>query len=163
MDLKEHRHFRVIVQFADLAKLPIITPCQRHGIRRLVDSAFERHHQKLKPVLEVNGASTIFAMVHAGLGYALMPSSGTQPWVDRGDLKVLPIRPAIRRTISLIVRSELLNERPVAALRSLVTSVAPRFASKRSVGSAAICKEPPMPERHRKATDMALESRQGHL
>ena len=145
------------VPVADLARLPIIMPCQRHGIRRLVDAMFERHRLRFKPELEVNGATMIFALVKAGLGYTLMPSSGCSPWIESGELRTQPIRPAIRRTVSIVLRTALLQERPVAGLRDLVQSIAPRLAASARFGPAALYAEPMMPERHGRRPETALE------
>lgn len=147
------------VPIADLARLPIIMPCPRHGIRRLVDAAFERHHLRFQPELEANGAGMIFALVKAGIGYTLMPSSGFDPFLASGELRAIPIRPAIRRTIGIVVQTGLLNDRPVAELRMLVKSIAPRIAASRRFGPAALYLDSPMPARHGAATVNALEKR----
>jgi LysR family nitrogen assimilation transcriptional regulator len=125
------------ISLPELAKLPIIMPCRKHSIRRLVDVAFERQRLKFQPCIEANGAMMIFEMVKEGLGYTLMPSSGHFPWVVSGQLRTLEVRPAIRRTISLITRAALEDGRPVAMFRSLVQDIAPRIAGMQRLGPAS--------------------------
>lgn len=126
------------VSIAQLAELPIILPCQRHGIRRLIDAAFERHHIRFQPVMEANGAFMIFGLVKAGLGYTLMPACGVYPWIVSGELRALDVRPTIRRTVGIVTRTELLEERRVAAFRTLVKAIVPRVAGSKRFDLAAL-------------------------
>jgi LysR family nitrogen assimilation transcriptional regulator len=126
------------ISVPELAKLPIIMPCRKHAIRRLVDLAFERHRLKFQPAFEANGAMMIFELVKEGLGYTLMPSSGHYPWVVSGQLRAIEVQPAIRRTISLITRGALEDGRPVAMIRKLVHNIAPRIAGMQRLGPASL-------------------------
>jgi LysR family transcriptional regulator, nitrogen assimilation regulatory protein len=126
------------ISWPELAKLPIIMPCRKHAIRRLVDVAFERQRLKFQPAIEANGAMMIFELVKEGLGYTLMPSSGHYPWVVGGQLRTIEVHPAIRRTISLVTRGSLQDGRPVAMFRTLVQNIAPRIAGMQRLGPASL-------------------------
>lgn len=135
------------VSFQELAKLAIIMPSQRYAIRRLADAAFERHHLKFQPVLEANGPAMIFELVKAGLGFTLMPSGGSYPWIASGELEAIAIRPPIRRTISVVTRTALLNERAVASFQALVKAIAQRIVGSKRFGPAALYLGDPPGER----------------
>ncbi len=161
---------RVIEQFGpgplpvrDLANIPLIMPSRRYAIRRLVDAAFERQRLKFKPAIEANGAMMILQLVKAGFGYTLMPSNSIYPWTANGELEAIGVRPAIRRTMSVVTRTALLDDPRVAPLRELVRVVAPEIASQKRFGPAALYlgkeSEPPtpaMPRRHGPQSAKAL-------
>jgi DNA-binding transcriptional LysR family regulator len=122
----------------DLATLPLIMPGRKHAIRRLVEAAFERRRLRFQPAIEANGAMMIFELVKAGFGYTLMPSSGHHPWVVSGDLRSVEVRPAIRRTISLVTRTALHEHRLVASICALIRDVAPGIAGLERLGPARL-------------------------
>jgi LysR family transcriptional regulator, nitrogen assimilation regulatory protein len=129
---------RPVITVTELAALPIILPCRKHAIRRLVDTAFERQHLRLQPAIEANGAMMIFELVKAGFGYTLMPSSGHHPWVVSGELRPVEVRPAIRRTISLVTRAALHEHRLVSSFSTLVKDLAPGIAGLQRLGPARL-------------------------
>ena len=115
----------------ELAGLPVIMPCQRHAIRRLVDAAFDRQRLRFKPAIEANGALMILQLVKTGFGYTLMPSNRVYPWVKNGELEAVGIRPVLRRTMSVITRTEVMDDPRVASLRAVVLSLAPEIARRK--------------------------------
>lgn len=127
----------VPLQLQEFAALPIIMPCQRHGIRRLLDTAFERQKLRFRPAVEANGALMIIQLVKAGFGYTLMPSNSIHPWVASGDLEAVDVRPAIRRTVSVMTRTALLDDPRVLAMWDLVLRVAPGVVRRKRSGEAA--------------------------
>jgi LysR family nitrogen assimilation transcriptional regulator len=150
---------------AQLARLPIIMPSRRHAIRRLVDVAFERQRLKFQPSIEANGALMIFEMVKAGLGYTLMPSSGTYPWAIAGELVSVPVHPEVRRTISLVTRTALIQEPTVTSFRAFVNALAPRIAALPRLGPAKLYPIGPgtMPNGHGADADKALVRPRRHI
>jgi len=146
----------------DLADVPIIMPSRRYAIRRLVDAAFERQHLKCKPAIEANGAMMILQLVKAGFGYTLMPSNSVYPWTASGELEAISVRPVIRRTMSVVTRTVLLDDPRVASLRTLVRALAPTVANKERFGPAALylgerdATRPAMPGRHGEQAVKAL-------
>lgn len=164
------RYAKEPVPVPELSKLPIIMPCQKHAVRRLVDAAFERHHLRFQPAIEANGSLMILQLVKAGFGYTVLSSNGVYPWVASGELETARVHPSIRRTMSIVTRTAVLNEPMVASFRSLVKAIAPGVAGKKRFGPAALYltdrMEKPlsaaaaMPARHGARADKALASRQ---
>ena len=131
---------------SDIAELPFITASSDHAIRRIIDAAFMRSHVELKPVMEANGASTIFAMVKAGLGYTLMPSNAAQRLLLRGEVAAMDVKPQIRRTTSIVTRTALLQERTVVPFINLMKASAPQFITDQSYGPVAFYLEGKVPD-----------------
>lgn len=135
-----------VASFADLAQLAIIVPSRRHVVRRLLDAAFERRSLKFQPLFEADGALMIFEMVKEGLGYTVMPNCTCHPFVTKGELSSIPIRPAIRRPISIVTRAALDEDRVVTAFRAMVSTTAPTAATAQRFGPLAFYKTAPQPE-----------------
>lgn len=102
-----------VVSLADLASLPLIMPSSANAIRRIVDNAFTRQQMRFTPTIESDGQLLTFAMVQAGLGYTLFPQATFAVLEDAGELISRSVKPKILRTIAIITRTKLLNERPV--------------------------------------------------
>ena len=132
----------------ELSRVPVIMPCQRHAIRVLVDAAFERQNMRFRPVMEANGALMILQLVKSGFGYSLMPANRAYPWVARGELEAIELRPAIRRTMSVVTRTALLEDPRVASMRQFIIDLAPEIAAKTRFGPDVLfLGGPPMPLR----------------
>ena len=148
------------VPLRSLTDLPIIMPSQRHAIRVLVDAAFERQHLRFRPAMEANGALMILQLVKSGFGYTLMPANRAYPWVNRGELEAIDLRPAVRRTMSIVTRTALLEDPRVALLRKLVISLAPKIEARTRLGPDVLymdgSAEPLMPVPHGALTAEAL-------
>jgi DNA-binding transcriptional LysR family regulator len=83
------------------------------SIRRLVDHAFGQAGHIVTPAQEAAHTGTLVSMARAGLGIVLLPSSAAEVSFAP-ELAVRPVgAPAIRRTVSLIRRSD--RSPPVAA------------------------------------------------
>ncbi len=136
------------VALPDLADLPVIMPGQRHGIRRLVDAAFERQHMRFRPVLEVNGAHMILQLVRSGFGYTLLSNHIIYQPIASGEVEAVSVRPMIRRTMSVITRTALLDDSRVAPLRQIVMDLAPGLAKQKQFGPAALYCGTAMPDGH---------------
>lgn len=84
------------------------------SIRRLVDHAFAQAGHIVSPAQEAVHTGTLVSMARAGLGIVLLPSSAA----EIGFVPQLAVRPvgapAIRRTVSLVRRSD--RSPPVAAV-----------------------------------------------
>lgn len=124
-------------ELSEIAGLPMVAASSRHAIRYLVDAAFERKGLGFKPVLEANGALMIFELVRAGLGYAVMPASVFRPFSAFGELRSVPIRPEIRRTIGITVRAAVAEARAIACFRDLAQTLLPTLANDTRLGPVA--------------------------
>jgi LysR family nitrogen assimilation transcriptional regulator len=112
------------IALADVATLPLILPSSTNAIRRIVSEAFARHHLRLDPIIESDGPLMTFAMVTEGLGYTLFPHTTFIPQEESGELISRPVVPAILRTIAVITRSALLQDRSVSHFIQLAKEAA---------------------------------------
>ncbi|MCG7362714.1 LysR substrate-binding domain-containing protein [Roseomonas sp. ACRSG] len=99
---------------ASLAVIPLPSLAQERlllletdsSIRRLVDDAFAQAGHIVAPAQEAVYMGTLVSMARAGLGIVLIPSSAAEIHMAP-ELAVRPIgHPSIRRTVSLICRSD---------------------------------------------------------
>jgi LysR family tcuABC transcriptional regulator len=63
------------LSLAELGDLPLVMPSDSHGLRALVDVAFERAGVRPHITLEIDGLALLMDAVCAGLGATLQPSS----------------------------------------------------------------------------------------
>jgi LysR family nitrogen assimilation transcriptional regulator len=131
---------------SELAELAIIMASQKHALRRLVDAAFLQQHQRFRPSIEVDGSMMIYEMVKAGLGYTIMPSSGSQPLLLGGEIAAAEIRPAIPRTMSLVARTDVLAERTTTAFFDFVRMEIPGLIGKGRYEQATLLVRKPVGE-----------------
>ena len=110
--------------------------------------------------MEANGALMILQLVRSGFGYTLMPANRIFPWVNRGELETIDLRPTIRRTMSVVTRTALLQDPRVAPLRALAISLAPPVQARTRFGPDVLYlgdpAERPMPGEHGVVTAEAL-------
>lgn len=126
------------VTLAEIVELPLIAASSRHAVRYLVDAAFERQSLKFRPILEANGALMMFELVRAGLGYAVMPTSVFRPHYAFSELRSVEIEPAIRRTISITVRSSVAEDRAISSFREMALELLPELTKAPLFGPVAI-------------------------
>ncbi len=90
---------RSSVTLRELADEPLILPRSRHGMRKVVDDAFEREGITEKVAYEGDDFTIIQGLVEAGLGVTLMPMPLPLP---SHKVAVIPLRqPPIARTMAL--------------------------------------------------------------
>jgi LysR family transcriptional regulator, nitrogen assimilation regulatory protein len=85
-----------------LAKLPMILPGPRQGLRTLVEEAAQRASIELKVSVEAESLQTLKQLVGKGLGYTVLPFAAVHAEVQAGALRAAPImRPALTRQLVL--------------------------------------------------------------
>ncbi|ENY80196.1 LysR family transcriptional regulator [Sphingopyxis sp. MC1] len=119
----------------DLAEIDLIMPSKNHALRHLTDAAFTRAKHQFHPAMEVDGAITIIELVEQGFGYTLLPTCGFYGKMLKGTLATLPVRPEMRRVISLVVRTVLLEDRKAEGFVRRVTEMAPKIAAMPRLGA----------------------------
>jgi LysR family transcriptional regulator, nitrogen assimilation regulatory protein len=124
------------ITLTEIAELPLIAACRRHAVRRLVDAALARRSLHMTPVIEADGPLMIFELVRAQLGYTVMPESVFKPY-PRPDMMSRAIETPIRRTISLVTRTPITQDRAVTSLRALLIDEIPRVADETWLGKMA--------------------------
>ncbi|MEY8827874.1 LysR family transcriptional regulator [Sedimentitalea sp. XS_ASV28] len=90
------------VALADIAKLKIVLPTIRHGIRTVIDDAANRIGIKLEPKIELDEMKLIEDFVRKTDYLAIMPPISIQRALKTGQLRQFPIEPRIRREIMCV-------------------------------------------------------------
>jgi LysR family transcriptional regulator, nitrogen assimilation regulatory protein len=122
----------------EIAQLPIIMPTPNHALRRLVDTAFTRHKMRFQPAMEIDGMLTICSLVENGMGYTLIPRGAFYELEGAGRVASMKIKPAIRRTVSIVTRTALLQDRKTAGIIEIIKQLAPGIAAMPIFGPAKI-------------------------
>lgn len=93
------------IPFSQLAEVPLIFPCQRHGLRSIVEKAAVRSDAKLNVTFEVDSIELTKSMIGTGMGHALMPLSNFREEAASGKLTYAPIeKPALHLLLVLAMR-----------------------------------------------------------
>lgn len=95
-----------------LAEVPLILPGRPHGVRVTMDALAQKKKFDLNIVLEVDTAAPILALVAAGLGYSVLPSSvAIDAYRNRLISASWIVQPRVTRTILMVpVRSRPFTE-----------------------------------------------------
>ncbi|WP_315126974.1 LysR substrate-binding domain-containing protein [Comamonas antarctica] len=93
------------VHWRDLAGHPLVLLDHASGSRRLIDRVLEQHAPGCQVVQEVGHTTTIFSMVQAGLGVAVVPQLAVaEQGVASAQLAHRLLLPAVERQIMLVHR-----------------------------------------------------------
>jgi LysR family nitrogen assimilation transcriptional regulator len=85
-----------------IARLPLIMPSPRHGLRLLVDNAFARHKLVTRVDVEADSLPSILALVEEGIGYTILPYAPVHRQLAAGRLRHWGIsQPALSRRLLL--------------------------------------------------------------
>jgi DNA-binding transcriptional LysR family regulator len=130
------------IAMEQVAQLPLILPSRAHSLRRLIDQGFARFKVRLQPTIEAEGPLMIFEMVRMGLGYSIFSEAGFHPLEQQGEIISREISPVIRRTISIVTRTSLREERTVAHFIALAKEEARRLVLTDRFAHACLYDEP---------------------
>ncbi len=125
-----------------VAQLPLILPGPAHSLRRLLDQAFARHRIRLRPAVEAEGPLMIFEMVRMGLGYTIFSEAGFHPLEQQGAIVSREIHPVIRRTLGIVTRTSLRDERTVTNFIALAKEEAKQLLLTERFAHACLYQEP---------------------
>jgi len=91
-----------VVRGSVLARLPLVLPSQRHGLRMLVDTMLSQHQLSPRVEVEIDSLQAIVALVEDGLGYTILPYAPVQPLIAAKRLCLWPIdSPKMSRQLAL--------------------------------------------------------------
>lgn len=106
-----------------LAERPMVVFEAHTNTRQLIDDWFLQAGLRPKPTMELGSIEAIKEMVAAGLGFGIVPAMAVAARRHRRGLRVLPLQPALSRTLAIVMRQDKpLNrglQQVVQALRSL--------------------------------------------
>jgi len=105
------------VALADIAELPFVLPSRRHGLRQLVDRAFDAQGIEPEVIAELDTLAAIKDVVFSGRSATILSMSGTgfQAGKPYGASLRRIVNPTITRTVSLCRLDGTLSE-PVVTI-----------------------------------------------
>ena len=93
---------RRAVNLVDLAKLPMILPGPKQGLRKLLEEAVRQAGAELRLAVEAESLNILRDLVARDLGYTVLPYSAVHEQVRAKILRAAPIaRPALSRKLEL--------------------------------------------------------------
>jgi len=88
------------IGMSEIAKLNLVLPSQRHGLRALLDRKFTEEGLVLAPKLQLDSMAAAVRLVKEGGWATVLPPSAVRQSIDRGVLSAHPIvRPSILRQL----------------------------------------------------------------
>lgn len=113
-----------IVQFSELARLPLILPGAPHGLRELLERLAATHGVALKSEMDVDSYAAIKDLVERGLGLSILPLHSVSSEVASGRLRCWSIaNPIVKREVHLVKPSDKPATRAVTAVRTICREV----------------------------------------
>ncbi|MBY5377278.1 LysR substrate-binding domain-containing protein [Rhizobium leguminosarum] len=79
------------IAFEALARLPLVLPSPRHGLRRIVEECADRAFIKLTSTVEVDSFGAMIALAQNGFGCTVLPLPPVYDFVKRGLLTAAPL------------------------------------------------------------------------
>jgi LysR family nitrogen assimilation transcriptional regulator len=120
----DERHLRKTVLFNDVAKLPLILPTTRHGLRLIVDEAADKREIELNLVMEIDSVHASKELVERGLGYTILPMGAVFHEIQDGRLVAYAInQPALARKMYLVYSAKRPSSKGALALRQIMRDV----------------------------------------
>jgi LysR family transcriptional regulator, nitrogen assimilation regulatory protein len=105
------------VKLADLARLKLILPTARFGLRNLFDDAARARELRIRPFMEINALPMAVSLLHRLPVCTVLPASAVKRQIDAGDLVAHSIvDPAISRRLYVIYSGERSLSEPERAL-----------------------------------------------
>jgi DNA-binding transcriptional LysR family regulator len=121
-----HPAFASETTLARIAAWPLILPSPPHGLRLVVDRAFERAGFTADVVVEATGFITMLQMVAAGIGLTAQPHSVVARFADPARFSAAPFEPRLGREVVLGRPHGVSPSRAVAAIGRILAEEAAR-------------------------------------
>ncbi|CAM3418905.1 LysR family transcriptional regulator [Paracidovorax anthurii] len=112
---------RTHVRPRDWQEAPLVLFEPAAHTRALIDAWFVAGGPKPRPVMELGSVEAIKEMVASGLGYSIVPAMSLRD-ADRLRLQVRPLRPALARSLGLVVRQDKPMARGMQALADAIVA-----------------------------------------
>lgn len=111
---------------AELERLPLILYETGGSTRAIIDAWFRRGGAAPHPVMELGSVEAIKVLVGSGRGCSVLPALALgEPAGGVADAVVLPLRPALSRSLAVVLRREKILDR---ALRAMLDELKGRTA-----------------------------------
>lgn len=89
------------LDFAEVAKKPLILPSRHHSLRDLIDAKFSQSSIDMNIVIEANSYSVLKQLVLRGIGWTILPLGAVQEDVSCSKLSYAPLSDPPRRMLEL--------------------------------------------------------------
>lgn len=120
----DERRLRKTVLFNDVAKLPLILPTTRHGLRLIVDEAADKREIELNLIMEIDSVHASKELVERGLGYTILPMGAVFHEIQDKRLVAYAInQPALARKMYLVYSAKRPSSKGALALRQIMRDV----------------------------------------
>lgn len=116
-----------VVDWPDLADLPLILPRRQNQLRRRIEAAAHRHRYKLNVVAEISSPQLIVSLTAAGLGCSVMPACASEQ--ARADGRVVGYPIVNTEVVWTIAKSQ---QSPASKLARLIEDKILDLAAKRA-------------------------------
>lgn len=93
------------VDLAQLSKCQLILPSKAHGLRQMIDAAFDAQGATLQLAVEVDSYKSIKALVMRGFGVSILPQHAVADERLAGRIAVLTLTPRLLRSAYLVHRA----------------------------------------------------------
>jgi DNA-binding transcriptional LysR family regulator len=114
---------------ADLSRLPLILYEPGSSTRVIIDAWFRRGGQVPRPVMELGSVEAIKVLVGSGRGCSVLPALALGGEAGGlGGAVVLPLRPALSRSLAVVLRREKILDH---ALRAMLDELKARAGGQR--------------------------------
>jgi LysR family nitrogen assimilation transcriptional regulator len=121
---KDERRLKKAVAFSDVAKLPLILPTNRHGLRQIVDEAADKRGIELNIVMEIDSVHASKELVERGLGYTVLPMGAVFHEIEEGRLMARAINtPQLARKMYLAYSAKRPSSKGALAVRQIMRDV----------------------------------------
>ena len=118
-DLSPPKSPLTAIDFADVARLPLIMPSQRHGLRAYIEMVARSEGLKLNVDMEIDSLRHISSIVSRASGYTVQSHAAVFELVHQGQLQMTPIRNPVLRRNAYVVHK---RERPLSVAAQIVQS-----------------------------------------
>jgi LysR family transcriptional regulator, nitrogen assimilation regulatory protein len=120
---------RRYIGFEDLAGLPLILPSRPNASRRLLDCGMAERGLTLNVRVEADDPSLIRALLRAGSGFSLLSTGAIEAELRSGELRALPLRPAVQWNLALLLPAHGPRPPAVTALARTIVALSRELTS----------------------------------
>jgi LysR family nitrogen assimilation transcriptional regulator len=121
---KDDKRLKKTLPFAEIAKLPLVLPTTRHGLRQIVDEAADKRGIELNLVMEIDSVHASKELVERGLGYTVLPMGAVFHEIEEGRLIARAIsQPQLSRKMYLAYSAKRPSSKGALALRQIMRDV----------------------------------------
>ena len=106
-----------------LLPLPLIVFEPGSGTRSLIDGWFSDAGHTVSPVMELGSIEAIKRMVHAGLGYSIVPRMSVASLEERQGLSLYSLTPSLHRTLGTVMREDRIVSRGISEVLNRLSKI----------------------------------------